>query len=70
MSQLIMIGGYLLLLLLAVVLWYSTRSDTGKVASLGALFHRILHYRGTRLGLILAWWWLGWHFLVTVIHRG
>lgn len=70
MSQFIMVAGYLLMLLLAVVLWYTTRGSAGKVASLGEFFHRILHYRGTRLGLILAWWWFGWHFLVSVIHRG
>lgn len=63
-------AGYIVLLLLAIILWYTTRGSEGRFASLAQLFHRILHYRGTRIGLILAWWWFGWHFLFSVIHGG
>lgn len=61
-------AGYLTLLIGAVLLWYVTRGRGGKVASLTELFERIMHYRGTRLGLIIAWWWLGYHFLVNDIN--
>lgn len=60
-------GGYLFLLLCAVVLWYSTRGRGGRTASVPELFERIMHYRGTRIGLIIAWWWMGYHFLVNKI---
>jgi hypothetical protein len=33
------------------------------------VFKRVMHYRGSRLGLLMFWWWLGWHFLVSVVHR-
>ena len=61
-------GGYLGLLLAGVVLWYVTRGRGGNIASLTELFERIMHYRGTRIGLIIAWWWLGYHFLVNNIN--
>jgi len=63
------IAGYLALLCVGFVLWFATRSGQGKhVTSLSAMFEHLLRYRGTRLGLIIFWWWLGWHFLVTVVH--
>jgi hypothetical protein len=30
---------------------------------------RILHHRTTRMAIILAWWWVGWHFLVNQVAR-
>ncbi|MFM5905556.1 MAG: DUF6186 family protein [Micrococcales bacterium] len=62
-------GGYLTLLFAALVLWFTTRGSQGKFASLAEVFRRVMHYRGTRVGLILAWWWLGYHFLVNVVQR-
>jgi preprotein translocase subunit SecG len=61
--------GYLIILLIGVVLWVSTRGRGGKFASLSEVFKRVMHYRGSRLGLMMFWWWLGWHFLVSVVHR-
>jgi hypothetical protein len=60
--------GYLVILLIGVVLWVITRKSH-KFASLGEVFKRVMHYRGSRLGLLMFWWWLGWHFLVSVVHR-
>ena len=62
-------AGYLILLFAALILWFTTRGGGGKYASLTEVFKRTMHYRGTRLGLILAWWWLGYHFLVNVVQR-
>jgi uncharacterized membrane protein (DUF106 family) len=39
------------------------------MASLGQMMEGILHNRATRLGLGIFWWWLGWHFLVSIISR-
>jgi hypothetical protein len=60
--------GYLVILLIGVVLWVITRKSH-KFASLSEVFKRVMHYRGSRLGLLMFWWWLGWHFLVSVVHR-
>jgi hypothetical protein len=62
-------AGYLILLLVALILWFVTRGTGGTVASMAEVFKRVMHYRGTRVGLILAWWWLGYHFLVNVVGR-
>jgi hypothetical protein len=60
--------GYLVILLIGVVLWVITRKSD-QFASLAEVFKRVMHYRGSRLGLLMFWWWLGWHFLVSVVHR-
>lgn len=63
------IAGYLVLLSIGFVLWFATRHNTGsRLTNLGTMFQHLLRYRGTRLGLIIFWWWLGWHFLVSVVH--
>jgi len=69
MTYWLFVIGYLTLLLIGIVIWVATRGEDGRFASLREVFSRVLHYRGTRLGLLMFWWWIGWHFLVTVIHR-
>jgi hypothetical protein len=65
----ITVGGYLVLLAIGFVLWFTTRTDAHpRLTSLSKMFEHLLRYRGTRLGLIIFWWWLGWHFLVNVVH--
>lgn len=63
------VAGYLAILAVGFVLWFATRNGRGsKLTSLDTMFKHLLRYRGTRIGLILFWWWLGWHFLVSVVH--
>lgn len=63
-------AGYLVFLFLGVAFWFITRDDKHKsIASFGEMMRGILHNRATRLGLIIFWWWLGWHFLVSVVGR-
>jgi Family of unknown function (DUF6186) len=26
-----------------------------------------LHHRTTRVAILCAWWWVGWHFLVSIV---
>ncbi len=35
------------------------------VTDLPTLFERLLARRVTRVAVVLAWTWIGWHFLVT-----
>ena len=66
----LIIAGYLLILAAGFALWFATRKgDDKRLTSLHIMFTHLMRYRGTRLGMIVFWWWLGWHFLVTVIHR-
>lgn len=36
---------------------------TERVPTFGTLLRAALRHRSAQLGLVLAWWWLGWHFL-------
>ena len=33
------------------------------VPTLSVLFSWILRRRSAQIGVVMAWWWIGWHFL-------
>lgn len=43
----------------------AARVRPGTVADLTTVFQRLLARRATRVAVVLAWGWIGWHFLVT-----
>ena len=63
----IVIAGYLVLLTLGVMLWLLSKFERVRLHKVGVLMDRILHHRTTRIAVICAWWWVGWHFLVSVV---
>jgi hypothetical protein len=65
----IVIIGYLVALGLGLIIWLLTHFNLLKLTKVGALMDRILHHRTTRIAIILAWWWVGWHFLVNEVVR-
>lgn len=65
----ITVGGYLSLVLFGIVLWLTSRRTNSRVASVGQMIDRIMHHRTTRVAIMIAWWWVGFHFLVNVVHR-
>jgi hypothetical protein len=65
----IVIIGYLVALGLGLIIWLLTHFNVLKLTKVGALMDRILHHRTTRIAIILAWWWVGWHFLVNEVVR-
>lgn len=65
----ITIGGYIFFVLFGVTFWLITRRKDSKVASVGQMIERIMHKRTTRIAIMIAWWWVGFHFLVNVVHR-
>lgn len=69
MTRALTIGGYLFVVLFGVVFWLITRRKDSKVASVGQMIERIMHKRTTRISIVIAWWWVGFHFLVNVVHR-
>jgi len=46
---------------LAFSAWAAWQRDPS--ATVTALFERAMSDRLTRIAILLAWWWLGWHFL-------
>ena len=65
----IVIAGYLVLLALGIILWLLSKFERVRLHKVGVLMDRILHHRTTRMAIILAWWWVGWHFLVNEVAR-
>ena len=63
------IGGYIFFVLFGTVFWLVTRRAGSKVASVSQMIERIMHKRTTRIAIMMAWWWVGFHFLVNVVHR-
>jgi hypothetical protein len=61
--------GYLAFVAAGVMLWLVTRSAKTPIANVAEMIERIMHHRTTRVAIMLAWWWVGWHFLVNVIGR-
>lgn len=66
----IVITGYLVLLTLGIILWLLSKFERVRLHKVGVLMDRILHHRTTRIAIMLAWWWVGWHFLVNQVARG
>ena len=69
MTRLITIAGYLSFVIAGLTVWLVTRRKDSKVASIGKLFDRVMHHRATRVAIMIAWWWVGWHFLVNTVGR-
>lgn len=65
----ITVAGYLTFVIFGIVFWLTTRRKDSKVASVGQMIDRIMHHRTTRVAIMIAWWWVGFHFLVNVVHR-
>lgn len=65
----IVITGYLVVVALGLAVWILTHFGALKLTKVGDLMERILHHRTTRIAIILAWWWVGWHFLVNEVTR-
>lgn len=63
--RLVTIGGFVLCGVLMVLLVVQSRWKPDRIAPLGTLLDRIMTDRAARFTILLFWWWLGWHFLVT-----
>lgn len=56
------VGGYLAVLLGFVALQLAATRTKAPVPSLGAILTRIMRTRTGRVGVLVAWAWLGLHF--------
>ncbi|GAA4148770.1 DUF6186 family protein [Leifsonia shinshuensis] len=59
------IGGFVLCGLLILALVVQSRRRPDRIAPLGSLLDRVMADRAARVTILLFWWWIGWHFLVT-----
>jgi len=58
------IAGFLVCVVAAVILELRARRTPDYLAPLGTVLDRVMESRSTRIGILLFWWWAGWHFLV------
>ncbi|HBB39797.1 MAG TPA: hypothetical protein DCZ33_06100 [Candidatus Aquiluna sp.] len=58
------VGSYLLFIVAGIALAAVGRLRPDKLAPFGELVESIMQHRITRIGTFMAWWWLGWHFMV------
>ncbi len=62
-SRTLTLAAYGLVAVAAVILDLVARSGRVKLPTFGACVSVGLARRSTQLGLLAAWWWLGWHFI-------
>lgn len=55
--------GFVVLFVAAAVLVAASRRYRERLATFAEAVDAVGRRRGTRLGLVLIWAWLGWHFL-------
>jgi hypothetical protein len=58
------IVGFVTCLFAAIAVEGAARRDPQRIAPLGTLLDRVMAARSARVGILLFWWWVGWHFLV------
>lgn len=62
-SREITIAVYCAVIVAGTVVEVLARTGRTRLCTLsGCVTHQVVR-RSTQLGLIVAWWWLGWHFL-------
>ncbi|MFE4469431.1 DUF6186 family protein [Leifsonia sp. NPDC056824] len=59
------IAGFVLCGLLIVALVIQSQRRPERIAPLSSLLDRVMADRAARVTILLFWWWIGWHFLVT-----
>ncbi|MEZ0110845.1 hypothetical protein ABH920_004860 [Catenulispora sp. EB89] len=55
--------GYALIGLAALAVEIVARRPGSRVPTFGQLVQHVMHERWGRVGMLLVWWWLGFHFL-------
>lgn len=63
-SHALTVAAYLAVALLLITLELVARWSSAPIPTLADLVRRALRHRSAQFGLLLAWWWIGWHFFV------
>jgi hypothetical protein len=59
----ITIAGYVVIGLAAVVIELVARRPASRIPTFSEVVGRVMHDKWGRVGMLLVWWWLGFHFL-------
>jgi hypothetical protein len=59
----IVLGGYLVIVGFMFITQLIAWRHPHRIAPLGEMLERQMIERTTRVGIIAAWWWCGWHFV-------
>lgn len=62
--RLLTVAGFIACLIVVGLLELRARRDPEKLAPLASMIDHVMAVRSARIGILLFWWWLGWHFLV------
>ncbi len=65
MTRIVTIAGFIACGVAMVVLVLTSRREVSRLARFGELLDGVMQDRAARVTIILFWWWVGWHFLVT-----
>ncbi|MBB4683464.1 DUF6186 family protein [Amycolatopsis jiangsuensis] len=63
-SRLVTEIGFGTIVVAAISLWVASHVAPKKVPPLTRVLSALMRKRSTRVALVLAWWWVGWHFFV------
>ncbi len=58
------IAGFLACLIAVGILELIAKRNSEKLMPLTSTVDHVMATRSARIGILLFWWWLGWHFLV------
>lgn len=62
-SRAVTLAGFVLLGLAFVALQTVAYLRPGRVPTLGQVLDGIMRQRTGRIAILVAWWWVGWHFI-------
>ena len=62
--RLLTVAGFVACLAMIGLLELLARREPEKLTSLTSMVDHVMATRSARIGILLFWWWLGWHFLV------
>ncbi len=57
------IVGFALVAIAALAIDRRARRAGSQLTTLATVLGRLMLTRGGRIGMLVVWWWLGWHFL-------
>ena len=59
----VVVAGYLVIVAAMVAVQIYAWRRPRRFAPVGDMLERVMMERTTRIGIIAAWWWTGWHFI-------
>ena len=63
MSRDLVLAGYAAAAIAIFAVWLAGRRVPHRIAPAANLLAHMMQTRTTRFGLLVVWWWLGWHYL-------